>query len=46
MRAELQMYLCEILLNLILTVFPKTENGLRLVKAIKKYTENELKIYG
>jgi len=44
MRNELRMYFCEVLLNLIVFLVPNTENGLRLVKAIKKYTEKELNL--
>jgi len=44
MRNELRMYFCEVLLNLIISIVPNTENGLSLVKAIKKYTEKELNL--
>lgn len=44
MRNETRMYLCEVLLHWILYLVPKTDNGLRLVKHIQKYTEKELNI--
>lgn len=42
MRNEIRMYLSEVLLHLVLYIVPKTDNGSRLVKSIKKYTENEI----
>lgn len=44
MRNEIRMYLSEVLLHLVLYLVPKTNNGLRLVKHIQKYTEEELNI--
>lgn len=41
---EIRMYLCEVLLNVILTIIPKTDNGFRFSKAIYKYAKNELNI--
>ncbi len=42
MRNEIRMYLSEVLLHLILYVVPKTPDGIKLIKAIKKYSEKEI----
>jgi len=44
MENELRLYICEILLHLILYIVPKNESGIKLIKAILKYTKHE--IYG
>lgn len=45
MRNETRMYLCEVLLHWILYLVPKNDNGLRLVKAIEKYTKKEMELW-
>jgi len=39
---EIRIYISEVLLHLILYVVPKTPDGIKLVKAIKKYSEKEI----